>query len=317
MRALISLVLVVGLGWSGYWFVAARGLNNAVETALAQTAGQAVHLNAADYSVQGFPNRLDLTFDTPAVSGHGFTWSAPFFQALALSYQPNHLILVWPNTQTLHTHAGLFRIESEDMRASIRLGAALSLPLNEATFAVKELRVHDSAGDTAALQSMVAAIRADEAGENAYRLGLAAHLLTFDGPLAAVAPLRKADLDGVVTFDRALDRTTPETGARPLSLDLTRFQVDWGTSTIILTALLTFDDAGRISGQAEAKVKDWEAFLRQLENTGAVQADQMDQLRNVATMMANGSDTVTVPITLRNGAARVGPFPVGILPPVF
>ena len=48
----------------------------------------------------------------------GLAWDAPFFQILALSYQPNKWIAVWPREQRLTTPREKFTIRAEDMRAA-------------------------------------------------------------------------------------------------------------------------------------------------------------------------------------------------------
>jgi hypothetical protein len=50
---------------------------------------------------RGFPNRFDTTITGLDLADPetGVAWSAPFFQILSLSYQPNHVIAVFPPTR--------------------------------------------------------------------------------------------------------------------------------------------------------------------------------------------------------------------------
>ncbi|MEO1918276.1 MAG: DUF2125 domain-containing protein, partial [Paracoccaceae bacterium] len=105
MRGLITLTLVLALSWSGWWFFGTAAQKTAIETWMQERREAGWIAEVDDFNVTGFPNRFDsvfigLTLSNPRAS---WTWQAPRFQLIALSYKPNHIIAVWPDTQTYTT----------------------------------------------------------------------------------------------------------------------------------------------------------------------------------------------------------------------
>ena len=100
MRFLLTLILLAALGWSGYWFdrlsrALRPQLRNMVRRAPVRRLGS--RLQRSERS-GAFPTASTQAFSDIALADPetGLAWQAPFFQILALSYQPNHVIAVWP-----------------------------------------------------------------------------------------------------------------------------------------------------------------------------------------------------------------------------
>ena len=203
MRLLLWIVVVLSLGYGGFWFVASNALRNGAETALTDLRAQGL----ADYeslSVAGFPSRLDLTVTAPsATSPDGATrWHAPFFQLFALAYRPNQLIAVWPNEQSVTTPAGTIAVKTDRMRASATLGADTDLPLDHATVEIDGAKLTSEAGWTADIARALLASR--QAGSSASHDVYADVLgIEVPGKVSGPATLR---LDATVGFDRPIDR---------------------------------------------------------------------------------------------------------------
>ncbi|HSF64747.1 MAG TPA: DUF2125 domain-containing protein, partial [Paracoccaceae bacterium] len=102
MRWLLWIVVAAATLWSGYWFAGSRALERGAVQAIAMQAAQGF-VSQADVSVQGFPNRFDLTLTEPRFGdpARGLVWEAPFAQLFALSYKPWHLIAAFPPEQRL------------------------------------------------------------------------------------------------------------------------------------------------------------------------------------------------------------------------
>ena len=82
-------------------------------------------------SVQGFPNRFDLTVTDLHLADPvtGFGWDAPFAQVFSMTWKPWHLIGALPNSQTVTLPDQVIELASTKLQGSLKLvpGAALAL----------------------------------------------------------------------------------------------------------------------------------------------------------------------------------------------
>ena len=138
MRAIIGICLAAAVLWCGYWFVGSSTLQGQISEWFEQRRSEDWQADYSDISVSGFPNRFDTTISDLVLADPetGVAWEAPFFQLLTLSYKPNEIIAVWPLTQVIATPRERFDILAAKMQGSLRLGAATSLPLEEAIFVI-------------------------------------------------------------------------------------------------------------------------------------------------------------------------------------
>jgi hypothetical protein len=60
MRILLAIVILAGLGWSGWWYFGATMRQNAVEDWLSGRRDAGWVAEAGDIAVHGFPNRIDM-----------------------------------------------------------------------------------------------------------------------------------------------------------------------------------------------------------------------------------------------------------------
>ena len=164
----------------------------------------------SDLSIQGFPNRVDANLTDVALADPdtGLAWTAPFFQLLALSYKPNHVIAVWPNTQTLATPSETLSITSEKMQASVVVSPEAYLPLERSNYVATALTVRSDQGWSLQADDIRAALHKQPAGNNAYQLtyqatGVAPPNFMSNGVLPAKMSAMEFDME--VDFDRTWD----------------------------------------------------------------------------------------------------------------
>ena len=103
MFRMLLIVILAALLWSGAWFWG--GLNNKtrITTWISDQQKAGYDIGFSGLSQLGFPNRYDVTLQNPQLSAGtlDLDWRAEFIQIMRLSYQPNHHILIWPNTQSV------------------------------------------------------------------------------------------------------------------------------------------------------------------------------------------------------------------------
>jgi len=134
MRRLLTLVLIVASLWSIYWFIGASAQKIALQSWLEDRRGDGWVAEAEELRVRGFPNRFDTILRDLSLADPltGWSWDAPEFQILALSYRPNHVIAVWPPEQQFATPNERMTVTSDLIRGSVRLQPTTALGLEEA-----------------------------------------------------------------------------------------------------------------------------------------------------------------------------------------
>jgi hypothetical protein len=138
--------------------------------------------------------------------------------------------------------------------------------------------------------------------------------LTLSADLrAAIDP--EATLPDAIGLLRADSRVTldPETG-QIAGLDLRDWRLVWGGITVEITGTLRADDNGFAQGTATMTARGWSALIAVLTRAGAVPESTAPTATGMLDAMAQGAQTVEVPITFANGAMSVGFFPLGPAP---
>lgn len=328
MRFLLAVIVIAALGWSGYWFIGQNGLQQGFTAWFEARRAEGWLAETSDLSVQGFPNRFDTGFSDLVLAdpATGLAWEAPFFQLLALSYQPNHVIAVWPDTQLIATPQEKFRVESRDMRASLRIAPDTRLAPERATLTAEYLQVTPEArpDDTTALTSLTLA--AERQHETEYRLGLTAEGLTLSPPWRAHLdpqgrlPTQMSGLhaDLTVIFDKIWDRSAIEQSRpQPTAIKVRLADAKWGQLHLQAAGEVAVTPAGLPEGEITLKARNWREILKIAVQTGAVPESMLGTVENGLSLMAQMSgnpNTLDVPLTFRNGRILLGPVPIGPAP---
>ncbi|WP_372603324.1 DUF2125 domain-containing protein [Actibacterium sp.] len=321
MRKLIVLVIVVAALWGGYWAMAARGVNRALDAGTAALQAQGWTLDYSKRALNGFPSRLDTSFSDLRLAppSKAVTWQAPFFQVLTLSYKPNHLIAVWPQRQQLQTYAGTYDLATSDMRASAVFQPDTSLALDHGNAVIKQPVLTLPRGQSLSAQEVRLAIR--QIGGDPTRHEAALELDGFDIPVmwlqqagfGAEAPtvLTLLRINSELTFDRPLDRTGVETGTPAVqSWTLKSLQLTWADMTLNLTGTLTPDASGALSGEATLRATHW----RKLLGLWPMTEEQRARLMLALGALSPDGTTLELPVRMAQGQVLVAGLPVGPAP---
>ncbi len=329
MRNLLILILVVSGAWAGYWVIGSAGVTTAFERWFEARRAEGWVAEYSTLDTRGFPNRFDTTIEdvTLADPGTGLVWDAPMFQILALSYQPNHIIAVWPDTQRLATPQQKFDITSEDIRASLVTRAASRLPLDRLTLTAEVLAVQETDNNQPTrIDELTLAAERLAGAEASYRFGLEAvglspaldwrAQLDPGGTLPDRFDTFRADLN--VTFDKPWDLDAIEDARpQPRKIDLRLAEASWGRLDLQAAGTLTVDEAGRPTGEIVVKARNWREILGLAVTSGALPqgfADTLEDGLGLIAGMAGNPRTLDIPLTFRNDRIRLGPVPIGPAP---
>lgn len=330
MRILLTIVILAGLAWSGWWLYAARSREAALADWLEARRQDGWLAEARDIEVRGYPNRLDaiVTGLDLADPASGWTWSADEFQILSLSYRPHHVIAAWPGEQTIGTPQGSVTLASALMRGSVVFEPSPRLALDRVTIEVEDLTLVAEDGWHAAVGSATVAARraGDGAPEFAYDLGIAAadvvppRAWTEQVDRTGLLPtaIGAAELDALLDFDRPWDRAAVE-GENP-ALETMRIRdvsLIWGELDLRGRGRLVADAAGRAEGKLDLRARNWREMLRIAESSGALPGAAASALSTgLGLIAALGGDenTLSVPLVFENGRTRLGPVAIGEAP---
>lgn len=326
-RLLVVIVIAAGL-WAGYWWVGATGVKTGFDAWFEDRRAEGWVAEAGDITVRGFPNRFDTTFDQVRLAdpATGWAWEAPFFQLFALSYRPNHVIAVWPDRHTLATPQQKYAITSNQMQASLVVGADTALPVERANLVADTLAITDEAGSTTATTALRLAVERVPGSEARYHLGWAADNLAparaarmridTSGQLPQTLSAFRADIEA--TFDRPWDRSAIEdTRPQPTKITVKLAEARWGELELALAGSVDVDAAGLPSGTMTVKARNWRDILQMARASGQLPGGLADQLETglaLLSQMSGNTQTLDIPLDFRSGRVFLGPVPIGPAP---
>lgn len=328
IRALLAVVVVAALGWSAYWFIGARTLDNGIEAWLAERREEGWVAEAADSTVRGFPNRFDLTLTDLRLADPetGVAWTAPFFQILALSYRPSHVIAVWPPEQAIATPFEDVTVSSDTFRGSLRLVDMSSLALENATFVAESVALASDAGWTADLGTGRLAARRVPATESTYEVGVEVLALTpaedvrdaLDPSGRLPAEIETLRVDAEIAFTAPWDRTAIEVARpQPTAINLRELRASWGRLDLRAAGELDVLADGTPVGEIAIKAVNWREILELAVASGALPERLAGTVeRGLETLAAaSGSpDTLDATLTFRDGRVFYSFVPLGPAP---
>ncbi|EAQ04313.1 hypothetical protein OB2597_09224 [Pseudooceanicola batsensis HTCC2597] len=324
MKRLFIVIVIAALAWSVYWFVGATSSRNAFEAWFDARRAEGWVAEYNDFSLAGFPNRFDATWRGLAVADpeSGIAVDMPVFQLLALSYRPTHVIAVAPQDVHFATPRNKYDLESDRLRASLRLRPGTALEVERAVLEGEALQL--SGAETAAMADLHLAMQ--RTGETSYRFGLEARDVTppldtlrnLLGDTALPAEMQFARLDAQATFDRPWDRSALDSARpQPTQLRLDEVSAEWGVMSLRAMGVLDIDDRGRASGEIDLQATNWQRMLDIVRESEALSENAVRMLAGALSMAAESSgnpDRIDIGLTLRDGQVFLGFIPLGPAP---
>lgn len=328
MRLLLIIICSVFALWGGYWYIGQSTLETQLGSWFDQRRDAGWQADYSDLNTRGFPNRFDTTITDIALAdpNTGLVWSAPFFQILALSYKPHHIIAIWPNSQTLATPFETISITSQDMRASLVFDPGLDLAVNRASIVLDGFGLSSDAGWAAKIADGQLALRQTPTVANSYDLSFeansvepASRILQILDP-AKILPdhLQTLKIEATGLYDAPWDRYAIESRRPQLTqLNLKLAQATWGDLDLRLAGELDIDATGYPTGTLSVKAKNWREMLDIAMASGVLPAQYGPTLESglkaIAGLSGNSS-TIDAPISFKNGRIWLGFIPLGPAP---
>lgn len=321
MRALLMVVVVAFLAWSGWWWIASRGGVSAVEAGIVALRAQGWSAGHQGLSVSGYPNRIDLTAQGPALAtpDRRWQWQAPFVQVFALSYRPWHVIAAFAPEQQIATPVGALRLTAGRLQASVVVEPGTDLVLDRSQLAGEALRL--SGAFEASAERLSMATRPTVGAALSHDFGLSVTGLRPADGMVRLLPAALRDtpgaevrVDAALGFDAPLDRHAV---ARPPALtriDLREARIGWGAVRAHLSGQLVPDARGFAEGRLSLRLEGGEQALQAMQALGWFPPQAMAQWEATLRLLAPGGQPLELPLRLGQGVVMLGPLPLGPAP---
>ncbi len=328
-RIVIWVAAVFAVVYSGYWVVGWQGALRAIPAWAEDRRAEGWQVDYSDLAVRGFPSRFDTTLSDLAVADPrtGWAWEGDFFQLLALSYRPNHLIAVLPPAHALSTPLARYEITQDQARASLVVTLAADPQIDRTTVVIDAPRVVARDWTSSATALRFATRRLEDAPLT-HEIGLQAQSLVPSARLKAqldpagllpdaIATLR---LDAALGFDAPWDRRALEQRRPQLTaVDLREARASWGGMDLRLTGMLDVDSFGLATGAVAVQAKNWREMLDVAERGGALPPRLRPLLESALDSLSDlsgRSETLDLDLTIAGGRISVGFLTLGQLPPL-
>ena len=317
MKKLIALVVFVALLWGGYWGIGSRLLVRGTQGWVQMQTEAGLEVGHAGLSVQGFPNRFDLTVTEPFLRDPltGFGWRADWLQSLMMGWKPWHVILVAPQDWVLMTPMADLPVQADSTRASLVVVPGQALLIDRFTLVAEAPRVTLPTGVLAASDLRVATRRL-AAGSAEQELGAQIDGLTGTGRLAA-AGTGQVKLDAVVGFSGPPGLVVAEPPVVVQTVDLREARLDWDTASLSVTGQLAADAQGQAEGRLEVTLTGGPVLLPLAVAAGLVPERLAPAVSAMVTRMqasAGEGKPLVLPLTFQRGQMRLGILPLGPAP---
>lgn len=326
----VALFVLAGLAWGVYWWIGATALEAGLGKWFDARRADGWVAETTTLEVHGFPNRFDTTFDGVKLSDPNteVAWSAPVFQLLSLSYQPTHVIAIWPGEQTVSASGQDIKITAKPMRGSIAMDADAALPLDHTTIEIKDASFTSSKGWATGLEAGQLSMRRTPGAEDAGSFDIYLDLTNFKPDKGFLASLPGADglpdtieavrMNGAVVFDKRWDRSAIEVGRpQPRHVVIETLSATWGDLDLQATGTLDVGPDGLPIGDIDVKATNWREMIEIAKASGKLKPEYVGAVTKGLELLARLSgdpETLDVPLGFHDGKMMIGPVSVAAAP---
>ena len=328
MRKMVWLLVILVLGWTGYWFVGARGTEAAISAWIAARQGEGWQAEAAAVDTGGFPLRFDTVINAPLFADPvtGVAFAADMLEIDSGAYAPTRLTARLSEQATISTPYQNIAVAHNGAVAELFVEAGPALTLDHASVTLDQVTLSSDLGWGVTL---------DHGGVDSQRHGddplTHALSLTATGLAPSAGIMAALDPDGLVsdrfeTFDAALDVTFEKAwdisaleGPRPQPrhIKIDRIAATWGKLDLRLAGAFDVDARGVAEGKIAIKATNWREMIALAESTGVLTPDLAQLATRVGGMLAGlsgNAETIDAELTLTNGMIVLGFIPLAPAP---
>ena len=301
--ALIAVIVICAIGWSVYWVIGGRIMDERVERWLDFPADSNWSVAYDSVALAGYPNRFDTTvtgFELRHKDSEA-AWRINPLRLFALSYQPQKFIAVWPAEQTVTLpRGGVVDVFTDDMRASMSF-ADSALPY-EAVMSIKGALLATPMG-AVPIEDVLLAMRAVDSGDGAdYDVDM-----RVDGLYLPVQD-EPSRIDGHIRARVVMDEARVDIMSSNVRLEGVVLQA---------TGSLQTDADGYLIGDLSVAVQNYTELPALLAVYGVIKptmAARVGKTLSFISALALDKSRVSVPLRFDGGKMYLGPLPIGEAP---
>lgn len=312
--------LIRAIGWiaalcvlaSVVWLAGAFATNRAVEIVADELARNGWQVELADTATTGFPDRLEtriMELRATAPEG-GVLWHFPSLGISNAIARPGRITVTPDPGSSILDFPYLYVAQSSAAVIDIRPWPPFSL--RELTWEAVGLSARSIGFPT--FTAAQADARFAEGDDGQYTLH--ADLVGLDLPDAP--PVSEISLDIAPEFTEPLAALSDAIELRRLQVREVRMV--WGDVVLQGAGTLMVRADGRIEGQLDLTLDNWQGLLDQCLGAGILTEDAhaqwMDEARLLAAQSA-GTDRIELPLVFGNAMVFLGPFPLGPAPQLY
>lgn len=327
MRLLVKLLILAALLWSGYWALAARGLERGLADWVAARRAEGWAADYATLGVTGFPTRFDTTITalTLADPETGLAWSAPEFRFEAQSHRPHDITAIWPAAQQIATPREKIAVGAGQMSGNLTFRPGPALEVARADYTLEEFSLISTAGWRVGIARATLEGAAVEGRAHAHRIRFDAADMRLPARLVAlldragVLPdlFERLTVEAVLGFDAPWDRRAIE-DRRPqvTRIELGLLDATWGRLALQAAGDLQVAD-GRPAGTLTVRATNWREMIAIARASGQLPeglADRLEDALGVLAGLSGRPETLDVPLRFALGKTWLGPVPLGPAP---
>ncbi|BBF94763.1 DUF2125 domain-containing protein [Blastochloris tepida] len=334
LAALIVLLVLALAGWSALWFTARDRVEAEIDRALAREARAGRQIACAERTLAGFPFRIEMTCARPLFAqsrGQLLEVTAARLTAHAVVWQPRRVrIDITGPLRVAEPGPGGREI------AEVAFSAATAEALYDwsgrhgltASAQNIAIRLASAAEPYRSPHAELVMRRKAQDGDGGHPVEITTAVSRLEGPLQLPGIHGAIDLDAELTVS-GLDRVHGATQAERLRswagaggrAEIARLRVLSPGAASETSGTLALDTRGRVNGALKVLVHGIDQMLGDLIERRLMPREMMTMVPTLAALSQKGDidgrPAMVLPVNLREGLIRIGPMPVGALPPVF
>ncbi len=316
---LISITLLLIVGWSAGWFFVADKAETVIEKTKIKLTEKDRAFECTNQEINGYPFRISLNCDdiryTDDVSG--ITFKAGTLKSAAQAYQPNKAIVELQSPASLSFSNGeQFNTTWASMRSSLKIG--LSGPDN-ISLQGKGLELNSTNNIDQTINIEDIQLHGRKIGEDNINLAFSLDKTRSQNKLWPAF-----NLNTVFLLENSYQDMINRTGliklakAKGLSGKIEKFQyaaLEGGALEI--TGPAQVNAQGVLSGKFNVTVRDLPKLINALKQSFPQEQQKFQDISGAIALLGNAGDEIKLPISIRNGTVSIGILPVAKLPPLF
>lgn len=326
IKLLGTLVVLVFVGWSAFWWFAASTVETASADAITKAGKRGIAIVCDNKTVRGWPFRMTLICDSVGVETPDIKVSANGLRAVALVYNPSHLIVEADSPIDLsgQTLKDPVHAEWKSAQASFQLSSDI---LDKASMAFSDISLESAAfrplKDPVAELLEVHLKRA----ENPIDLDFALTSRTIKTALGSTS-LPEFDLDVVAMIAKGAHlllgqnkRFLEQVKAGDVSVALERARVTIGAAQIELSGDFALAQNGHLNATPRIAIANVQALSAELARIPGIDMSRVEPFLALFSGFGekteiDGTPANAVTLTIRDGRITAGLFPLGRLKPI-